>query len=287
MEGLIGSFLLEDITSQDLTEQNNDFINESTASPSLLHDVLSRYHNIRNDHQNHHHRRIFLDGSHLMTSSLLFDFAISLASNAPCRCHFKKSLNGNSRDGCEYCIAVTVIRSVARRDDSNACPIMCRPRRHEPVVSSDSDDGTPLAFSKKRRLDNFGIHCCRFQTALRRVHIIYVNGIQDILHYLLTIASQPLSRQPLGGIFIDQLDEIFVQQFQDYREDVATTSIRMSQTGTAVFIGHVVHDVSFSVAAPSHPYYCKYIFCIKSLFYWTLYHSWRNLIDVRQQLRLL
>jgi hypothetical protein len=72
----------------------------------------------------------------------------------------------------------------------------------------------------------------RFQYAFRRIQIIYVTGIQDILQYLLTIASLPLSIQPVGGIFIDQLDDILMQQYNECSEDIAILSIRMSQTGT-------------------------------------------------------
>jgi hypothetical protein len=248
MESLIGSFLLEEIVSHDSTKQYNcshdDTVDASTAMPSLLLDVLSSYRDIRKDRY-HRHRRILLEGSDLMTSSLLFDVALSLASETPCRCRYSNNHfpDGNSRMrsdswppliGCEHCVAVTVIRSVARRDDPTTCPIMCQPAQSTSASSILSVHDNSLKsedVSKKRRRDSCDVN--RNRSAFRRVQIIYVSGIQDILHYLLTIASQPLTRQPLGGIFIDQLDEILMPPQQpDYQNDTATTTIRMSQVGT-------------------------------------------------------
>jgi hypothetical protein len=118
---------------------------------------------------------------------------------------------------------------------------MCQPQQQQ----DDTSRTTPSISSKKRRLDTVDRHRIHFPTAFRRVQIIYVNGIEDILHYLLTMASQPPSRQPLGGIFIDQLDDILLPQYQDYRDDIATNTMRMSQIGTYSF--NTIHDdvVSF------------------------------------------
>ena len=248
MDSHIGSFLFEDRISDDWTERRNSYDVGTGSSgcgdrddippalPSLLRDVQSRYHDTSSDHH-HPHRRILLEGPQVMTSSLLFDLAISLASNAPCRCRVS---DGNDPTECEHCIAVTVIRSVTLRDDSNSSfPIMCHPRPHAPTVSTGEIENdtmrTPSVSSKKRRLEHFDLDNPRLQRAFRRIQILYVNSIQDILQYLLTIASQPLRRQPWSGILMDQLDDIWMPSLhQEYRNDIATTTIRMSQTGMCI-----------------------------------------------------
>jgi hypothetical protein len=112
------------------------------------------------------------------------------------------------------------------RDHPDSFPIPCRPRHEEEVNISCFTNGIS---------DSFDAATSQLQQAYRRVQILYVTGIPDILQYLLTIASQPLHQQPWGGIFIDQLDDISMQQYKGFTNDVTTIAIRMSQTGIAIF----------------------------------------------------
>jgi hypothetical protein len=185
----------------------------------------------------HNNKRILLQGPSVITSSVLFDLAISIASNELCRCHID---GGSIGCCCENCNAVTVIRSSALHDQYDNVPLPCQPLHDHINDHSDSENGVPRSQSLRRRLDRTYIEPNgatgmqrRRDLALHRIQIYYATGIQDILHYLLTIASQPVQRLPLGGIFIDQLDEILMQQYKEYPEDIATIPLRMSQTGTA------------------------------------------------------
>lgn len=202
MESPIGSFLLEDCVV--------DHHDDRPSPPSLWRQVVaSRYYR-------HHHRRLLLQGPHLMTTSLLFDHAMYLASIEPCRCRYS-NLQENSNEMDCHCVAVTILRSTARRDD--ALPIRCRPRpRPERIDSMEKSDDV------KDESDPWPT------LAFRRIQIIYVKDMSDILHYLFTIASQPLHQQPWGGILIDQLDAIAMPPYQECH--VAATTI-MSQTGTS------------------------------------------------------
>ena len=199
MESPIGSFLLKDC--------GEDHHDDRPLPPSLWRQIVaSRY--------GDHHRRLLLQGPHLMTTSLLFDHAIYLASIEPCRCRYSNFRENSDELNC-HCVAVTILRSTARRDD--AFPIRCRPQPERIDSTGKSDD-------VKHESDAWPT------PAFRRIQIIYVKDMSDILQYLFTIASQPLHQQPWGGILIDQLDAIVIPPYQECH--VTATTI-MSQTGTS------------------------------------------------------
>jgi hypothetical protein len=66
------------------------------------------------------------------------------------------------------------------------------------------------------------------QHALQGIQVRLVNGLEDVLQYLLSLAGLPIEQQPVGGILIDGLNRLVYPQSQD----PATATIQMSQIGT-------------------------------------------------------
>ena len=145
------------------------------------------------------------------------DLALSLASNDPCRCRI---IGG---DGCENCVSVTLIVPAVPAEDQEAFPLLCRPA----VEENSMDDILVTSSQMQRRQQNRFQPDTTQQHAFQRIQVRHVAGMEDLMHYLLSLAGLPVEQQPVGGILIDGLDQMVHHQSQD----AASHAIRKNQIG--------------------------------------------------------
>jgi hypothetical protein len=204
MGSSIGSFLVEGIGADTIS-------NDSVPLDSLLRHLAPTYNN----------KRILLQGPAAVSSSLIFDLAISLASNEPCRCR------ALGRYNCENCVAVTILRPDV--DEHDNFPMLCHPLEAQ---NRNNEHGDTIMTNLDRR--NLSQPNYVQVQSLHRVQMHHVTSIHDILHYLLTVAGRPIQQQPVGGILIDQFDHMVFQPTSS-PEDAESSMIRMSQASMFIF----------------------------------------------------
>ena len=212
--------------------------NSCTNSDSIIEACISRFRNSfkcqntagngnNNTSVGTFHNRILLQGpSKSGKSSLVMDFALSLASKEPCRCNNSfgdnifKVASDCTNQTCQNCLAVTLFVP-AQRD--RPFPLFC-----EQLDNSNSDyeylredEKGDSNFDEKIRQKEL-----KLNYASKRIQVRHVTSISDIIRYLLSITGRPIEEQPFAGLIIDDIDVLCSHH------DAATAVIRMSQVGT-------------------------------------------------------
>lgn len=225
----IGSSVVEDATVWDYPARQQQCEQPARGKdvlPSLILDAC------QSNNNNNNNKRFLLQGPTVLASSLTMDLALSLASNEPCRC---RTFGGREYDGCENCVSVSLIVPAVSAVDEETFPLLCRPA---PGACGENDPSQMNEFlvaaasitqiQQRRREQNRFQPDTTQQHALQGIHVRHVAELDDVMHYLLSLAGLPLAQQPVGGILIDGLDRLVGQQSQD----PATVAIQMSQIGT-------------------------------------------------------
>jgi hypothetical protein len=143
-------------------------------------------------------------------SSLVMDFALSVATREPCRCTrvglniIESMCSEEINRVCCSCYAVTLFVPLHRDLDF---PLLCEMEKSKSRTARSGEN-------EKSRI-----------WASKRIKIMRVNTARDVLSYLLNAVELTAEQQSFGGFIIEDIDVLCS------RGDPSSSLIRMSQVG--------------------------------------------------------